>query len=160
MEYSPVAGMRQSSHCCLSDRLGCLPRNSPLARASGTNLASRSSFGTSSVSPSRTVANASSTAWPGSTYSPPLSSTGIRPSRRSGQSAETRGADSRAQAPDPNLAPWVGPHPAHRRIPVVKAPIATLTYDSAPYRSRPVHARSIGRRPSKVLSTLSVPKLG
>ena len=33
MEYSPVACMRQSSRCCLSDSLGCLPRNFPLARA-------------------------------------------------------------------------------------------------------------------------------
>ena len=36
------------------------------------------------------------------------------------------------------FAPWVGSHPAHRRIPVAKAPIATLVYDSAPYRNRPV----------------------
>ena len=33
MEYSPVACMRQSSRCCQSDRLGCLPRNAPLVRA-------------------------------------------------------------------------------------------------------------------------------
>ena len=33
MEYSPLACMRQSSRCCLSDSLGCLPRNFPLARA-------------------------------------------------------------------------------------------------------------------------------
>ena len=52
-----------------------------------------------------------------------------RPSLRSGQTAETRRADRRARAPDP--------HPAHRRIPVAKAPIAALAYDSAPYRSRP-----------------------
>ncbi len=32
------------------------------------------------------------------------------------------------------FAPWVGSHSAHRRIPVAKAPIATLTYDSALYR--------------------------
>ena len=31
MEYSPVACMRQSSRCCRSDSLGCLPRNFPLA---------------------------------------------------------------------------------------------------------------------------------
>ena len=31
----------------------------------------------------------------------------------------------------------VGPHPAHRRIPVAKAPITTLAYNSAPCRSRP-----------------------
>ena len=31
----------------------------------------------------------------------------------------------------------VGPHPAHWRIPVAKTPIATLAYDSAPYRNRP-----------------------
>ena len=31
MEYSPVACMRQSYRCCLSDCLGCLPRNFPLA---------------------------------------------------------------------------------------------------------------------------------
>ena len=37
------------------------------ARASGTNLARRSSFGATSVSPSRTVARASTTTWPGST---------------------------------------------------------------------------------------------
>ena len=56
------------------------------------------------------------------------------PSRRSGQTAETRRADRRTRAPGPHLTPWVGPHPAHRRIPVAKAPIA---YDSAPYQSRP-----------------------
>ena len=33
MEYSPVACMRQSSRCCRSESLGCLPRNFPLARA-------------------------------------------------------------------------------------------------------------------------------
>ena len=33
MEYSPVACMRQSSRCCRSDSLGCLPRNYPLVRA-------------------------------------------------------------------------------------------------------------------------------
>ena len=33
MEYSPVACLRQSSRCCRSDSLGCLPRNVPLARA-------------------------------------------------------------------------------------------------------------------------------
>ena len=33
MEYSPVACMRQSSRCCLSESLGCLPRNFPLVRA-------------------------------------------------------------------------------------------------------------------------------
>ena len=31
MEYAPVACMRQSSRCCRSDSLGCLPRNFPLA---------------------------------------------------------------------------------------------------------------------------------
>ena len=61
------------------------------------------------------------------------------PSRRSGQTAKTRRADDgRARAPGPHLTPWVGPHPVHRRIPVAKAPIADLAYDSAPYRSRPV----------------------
>ena len=33
MEYSPVACLRQSSRCCLSDSLGCLPRNFSLVRA-------------------------------------------------------------------------------------------------------------------------------
>ena len=51
--------------------------------------------------------------------------------------AETRRPDGRARALGPNLTPWVGPHPAHRRIPVAKAPIATLAYDPAPYRNRP-----------------------
>ena len=60
-----------------------------------------------------------------------------RPSRRSGQTTETRRADRPARAPRPHLTPWVGPHPSHRRIPVAKAPIATLAYDSAPYRNRP-----------------------
>ena len=176
MEYSPVACMRQSSHCCRSDSLGCLlcnsslgagdghalagahadeigpelgeggeeieeqlchrialfverpaegqfhasfPSRSAMAWASGANLISRLSFGTTSVSPSRRAARASTTAWPGSTCSPP-SSTGMRPSRRSGQTAETCRTDSRARAPDPHLTPWVGPHPGHRRIPVAK----------------------------------------
>ena len=30
----------------------------------------------------------------------------------------------------------MSPHPAHQRIPVAKAPIAALAYDSAPYQSR------------------------
>ena len=60
-----------------------------------------------------------------------------RPSRRSGQTAETRRPDGRARAPGPHLTPWVGPHPAHWRIPVAKTPIADLAYDPAPYRSRP-----------------------
>ena len=33
MEYSPVHCMRQSSRCCLSDSLDCLPRNFSLVRA-------------------------------------------------------------------------------------------------------------------------------
>ena len=33
MEYSPVACMRQSSCCCRPERLGCLLRKFPLARA-------------------------------------------------------------------------------------------------------------------------------
>ena len=65
MEDVPVAFMRESGRCCPKDNLGCLPRNLSLARPSGTNLASRSSFGTTSVSHSRTVARASTTAWPG-----------------------------------------------------------------------------------------------
>ena len=60
-----------------------------------------------------------------------------RPSRRSGQTAATRRTDGRSRSPGPHLTPWVGPHPPHRRIPVAKAPIATLAYDSAPYRNRP-----------------------
>ena len=60
-----------------------------------------------------------------------------RPSRRSGQTAATRRPDGRSRSPGPHLTPWVGPHPPHRRIPVAKAPIATLAYDSAPYRNRP-----------------------
>ena len=34
------------------------------------------------------------------------------------------------------------PHPAYRRIPVAKAPIADLAYDSAPYRSGPAQGFS------------------
>ena len=63
------------------------------------------------------------------TCSPPSSSTGIRQSRRSGQAAETRRVDSQAKAPSS--------YTAHLRIPVAKAPIAALAYNSAPYRSRP-----------------------
>ena len=69
-----------------------------------------------------------------------------RPSRRSSQTAETRRADRRARAPGPHLTPWVGLHPAHRRIPVAKAPIAALAYDSAPYQSRPAGASHGGQR--------------
>ena len=65
-----------------------------------------------------------------------------RPSRRSSQTAGTRRADRRARAPGPHLTRWVGPHPAHRRIPVAKAPIAALAYDSAPYQSRPAIANA------------------
>jgi len=43
-----------------------------------------------------------------------------RPSRRSGRTSETRRPDRRARAPGPHLTPWVGPHPAHRRVPVAK----------------------------------------
>ena len=60
-----------------------------------------------------------------------------RSSRRGGQTTETRRADRRARAPGPHLTPGVGPHPAHRRIPVAKTPITALAYDPAPYRSRP-----------------------
>ena len=35
MEYSPVACMRQSSRCCRSDSLGCLPRNFPPGAGDG-----------------------------------------------------------------------------------------------------------------------------
>ena len=65
-----------------------------------------------------------------------------RPSRRSGQIAETRRADRGARALGPHLTPWVGPHPAHRRILVAKTSIAALAYDSAPYRSRPGSRRA------------------
>ena len=60
------------------------------------------------------------------------------PSRRSGQTAETRRPDRWARASGPHLAPWVGPHLAHRRIPLAKASTAALAYDSAPCQSRPV----------------------
>ena len=63
------------------------------------------------------------------TCSPPSSSTGIRPSRRSRQPVETRRVDSQAKAPSP--------YTAHLRIPVAKAPKTALAYDSAIYRSRP-----------------------
>ena len=39
MEYSPVACMRQSSRCCRSDSLGCLPRNFPPGAGDGHALA-------------------------------------------------------------------------------------------------------------------------
>ena len=44
--------------------------------------------------------------------------------------------------------PWVGPHPAHQRIPMAKASLAALAYDSALYRSRPDHRQGVppGRR--------------
>ena len=79
------------------------------------------------------------TAWPGSTSSPSSSFTGIPPisAKWSDSGAETRRPDGRARPPGPHFIPWVGPHPAHRRIPVAKAPIANLGYDSAPYRNRP-----------------------
>ena len=64
-----------------------------------------------------------------------------RSSRRGGQTTETRRADRRARAPGPHLTPGVGPHPAHRRIPVAKTPITALAYDPAPYRSRPEKER-------------------
>ena len=56
---------------------------------------------------------------------------------------------------DPNLLahispPWVGPHPPNRRIPVAKAPMATLAYDSAPYRDRP------GVGPARRISQVNV----
>ena len=59
-----------------------------------------------------------------------------RPSRRSGRTTETRRTDHPARSPGPHLTPWVGPHPAHRRIPVAKTWIAALAHDSAPYRNR------------------------
>ena len=49
--------------------------------------------------------------------------------------------DRRAPASGPHLTPWVGPDPAHRRILVAKTPIATLAYDPALYRNRPVLQR-------------------
>ena len=78
-----------------------------------------------------------------------------RPSRRSSQTAEPRRPDGRARTPGPHLTLWVGPHPAHRRIPVDKASpadLAALAYDSALYRNRPPpdlgRRRSVGvRRP-------------
>ena len=39
MEYSPVACMRQSSRCCRSDSLGCLPRNVSPGAGDGHALA-------------------------------------------------------------------------------------------------------------------------
>ena len=50
--------------------------------------------------------------------------------------------DGRARGPGPHLTPWVGPRPAHRPIPVAKAPITALAYDFAPYRSCPALRRS------------------
>ena len=62
MEDVPVACIRQSSLCCPSDRLGCLSCNYFPARASGTNFASRPSLGRTTVSPTRMVSRASTTA--------------------------------------------------------------------------------------------------
>ena len=86
---------------------------------------------------------ASTTAWPNSTSSPPSSLLECRPSRRSGQTAKTRRPDGRARAPGPRLTPWEGPRPAHRRIPVAKAPIAPLAYDSALCLNRPEAWRKV-----------------
>ena len=60
-----ASGMRQSSRCCPAVSLGCLPFYFSPARASGTNLSTQSSLETTNVSPSRTAARASTTAWPG-----------------------------------------------------------------------------------------------
>ena len=58
--------MHEAEFLLLSDgQFGLLAVNFSLARPSGTNLASRLSFGTTSVSSSRTVARASTTALPG-----------------------------------------------------------------------------------------------
>ena len=62
---------------CPPDGRDCLQCNLSLVQVSATNLASRPSFGTTSVSPSRTVARASTIAEPGQSarlYRHPLES--------------------------------------------------------------------------------------
>ena len=68
--------MHAAEFLLLSDgQFGLLAVNFSLARPSGTNLANRLSFGTTSVSSSRTVARASTTALPGQPVRRPSSST-------------------------------------------------------------------------------------
>ena len=154
MEYSPTAYLRQSSRRCPSDSLGCLLCNfswcgrgpvSRLVPEAGRrwrgHLGRTLPVGRVSARPvCRLRAQRRLPALPHGWTQPARRHCHLleyRPSRRSGQAAETSQPDSRARPPDPHPAPWVGSHPAHRRIPVVKAPIATLAYDSAPYRNRP-----------------------
>ena len=85
-------------------------------------------------------ARASTTAWPGTTCSPPSSSTEMPSISAERSDSGNKRPDCRARASGPHFAPWVGPHPVHRRIPVAKAAIAALAYDSAPYRHRPPSA--------------------
>ena len=49
------------------------------------------------------------------------------------------------------------PHPAHRRIPMAKAPRAALAYDSAPYRNRPVVAQVALGPPPPFRAPMCVP---
>ena len=57
MEYSPVACMRQSSRCCRSESLGCLPRGFPSAHggaglveaASGASRAGEAVIGVDAI---------------------------------------------------------------------------------------------------------------
>ena len=60
------------------------------------------------------------------------------------------GLTGRPRAPGPHLTPWVGPRPAHRRIPVAKASVAPLAYDSAPYLNRPGNCLSSAETPGVV----------
>ena len=77
-------------------------------------------------------ARASTTAWPGTTCSPPSSSTEMPSISAERSDSGNKRPDCRARASGPHFAPWVGTHPAHRRIPVAIASIAALAYDSAP----------------------------
>ena len=62
----------------------------------------------------------------------------IRQRRHAGLRVE---ADSLVPCP----TRMIGPHPAHRRIPMAIAPMAVLAYDSAPYRGQPAGGPHIDR---------------
>ena len=107
MEDVPVACMRQSPHCCPTDSLGCLPCNFSWCRHLGRTLPA------GRVSPR-----------PACPLRARCEGQHYRMARKPARCADTQAKAS-------------SPYTAHRRIPVLKAPIAALAYHSALYRSRP-----------------------
>ena len=142
--------MRQSSRCCLSEQFGLLAAQFPLGAGDGHALAGAHAdeigfeLGEGGEDIEEHLSHGIARVVEGPAYGP-ASRLVPEADRRWNTAHIGEAVRQRKHAGltvEPELLAHISPlgwaHiPAHLRIPVAKAPIAALAYDSAPYRSRP-----------------------